>query len=155
MSPVCAVCTHKNVKKINEQLTAGESCRRVASQYGLHYQAVTRHKKNHLPEVLLEGHRVEIVTHADVLLSDLESTKLKALWFLNKAQETEDLKVAGGLISSACKVIELLAELRGQLDRKAEINIILNPEFVQFKQNILSVVNSCPECKKRLLEVLE
>lgn len=155
MCPVCAVCTHKNIKKINEQLTAGESCRRIASQYGLHYQAVTRHKKNHLPEALLEGHKAEAVTHADALLTDLQNTKDTALWFLNEAREAKDLKAAAPLISAACKVIELLAEVRGQIDRKAEINIILNPEFVQFKQNILSVVNSCPECKRRLLEALK
>lgn len=155
MCPVCAVCTHKNIKKINEQLIAGESCRRIASQYGLHYQAVTRHKKNHLPEALLEGHKAEAVTHADTLLMDLQGTKETALWFLNEAKEAKDLKAAASLISSACRVIELLAEIRGQLDRKAEINIILNPEYIQFKQNILSVVNSCPECKKRLLEALK
>lgn len=155
MCPVCTVCTHKDRKKIDEMILQGVSLRNISKQFNLNYQSINRHKKNHLTEALLEGHKAEAVTHADTLLMDLQGTKETALWFLNEAKEAKDLKAAAPLISSACRVIELLAEVRGQIDRKAEINIIMNPEFIQFKQNILSVVNSCPECKKRLLEALK
>jgi hypothetical protein len=154
MAPKCTICHHPEVDAINQDILSGTPIRHMVERYGVSMGSLQRHK-NHIPEALTRAKEAEVVCTADALLTDLQQTKETALWFLNEAREAKDLRAAAPLISSACKVIELLAEVRGQIDRKAEINIILNPEFVQFKQNILSVVNSCPECKRRLLEALK
>ena len=154
MSRKCQICIRDDCSVINAALLSGESNRSIAKRFDIDHNSVQRHRK-HIPEALTRAKEAEVVCTADALLTDLQQTKETALWFLNEAKEAKDLRAAAPLISSACKVIELLAEVRGQIDRKAEINIILNPEFVQFKQNILSVVNSCPECKRRLLEALK
>lgn len=154
MSRKCQICIRDDCSVINAALLSGESNRSIAKRFDIDHNSVQRHRK-HIPEALTRAKEAEVVCTADALLTDLQQTKETALWFLNEAREAKDLRAAAPLISSACKVIELLAEVRGQIDRKAEINIILNPEFVQFKQNILSVVNSCPECKRRLLEALK
>jgi len=154
MSRKCQICIRDDCSVINAALLSGESNRSIAKRFDIDHNSVQRHRK-HIPEALTRAKEAEVVCTADALLTDLQQTKETALWFLNEAREAKDLRAAAPLISAACKVIELLAEVRGQIDRKAEINIILNPEFVQFKQNILSVVNSCPECKRRLLEALK
>jgi hypothetical protein len=55
MSQACSVCTHPDSLDINEALVIeGRSNRAVARQFGLHHDAVRRHRK-HIPELLVRA----------------------------------------------------------------------------------------------------
>jgi hypothetical protein len=55
MTQACSVCTHPVSFDINEALVIeGRSNRAVARQFGLHHEAVRRHRK-HIPELLVRA----------------------------------------------------------------------------------------------------
>lgn len=154
MCPVCAVCTHKNIKKINEQLTAGESCRRIASQYGLHYQAVTRHKKNHLPDTLVKSKDAEIICHADDLLTQ-QNRLLKLSWdianrFISQGDDQGALKA----ISQIRENLKVLLEVEGKINQRNQFNVILSPQFLQIQTILMDELKKYPHIRTRISERL-
>lgn len=52
MSPRCSVCSHPDIADLNAQLVeGGASLRGIARKYLLSEDALSRHRKNHLPKV--------------------------------------------------------------------------------------------------------
>lgn len=126
----------------------------IANSYGLSVTSVRRHKINHLPKELTKATEAEAVTQADNLISDLQGLRKEALTFLDKARKADDLRAAAPLISAACKVIELLAEVRNEIDRSATINVFLNPEFQQIQVIILEELEEYPEVRQKIVDRL-
>lgn len=154
MAMKCTVCGHPSILQINESLISGVPNRRIATQYGLSEASVRRHHDNHIPATIAKAKEAEIVTHADNLLDDLQHLKSKALSLLNQAEAELNFNAAASLIGQARQVIETLAEVRGELNRQQQINILINPEYVQMRSVILRSVQNCPECRKRISEAL-
>ncbi|WP_319578887.1 hypothetical protein [uncultured Methanospirillum sp.] len=136
-------------------IVSGASNRSILAQYStLSLGAIQRHKK-HIPKHLSKAKEVEEITEAGNLLSDLEGLRESALGFLNEAKEAKDLKSAASLINAACKVIETLGEVRGELDRKATVNIIYSPAWIQTRTVILSALEPFPEARVSVAQALQ
>jgi len=151
----CTICNHPARSDIDRMIVSGASNRSVVAQYpDISLGAVQRHKA-HIPAHLAEAKHAEMVTQADNLIGDLQGLRTQALDFLNKAKEAEDLRAAAPLIGAAVKVIETLAEVRGELDRRATINIYQNPHFIQIQSIILSELESYPEIRERIVNRLD
>ncbi|MDX1069334.1 hypothetical protein GOL32_12275 [Sinorhizobium medicae] len=52
MTRNCSVCDHPQREAINSMLVAGRSARDIAAAHGLNYQAIRRHRLNHLPQTI-------------------------------------------------------------------------------------------------------
>jgi len=155
MAQLCKVCTHPELESINKAIVAGVSNRVISVQFNISHNSVQRHRTNHLPEHLALSKQAEEITQADGLVGDLQFLRTVALDFLDQAKQANDTRVAAPLITSACRVIETLAEVRGELDRKQTVNILINPEFVAVRTLIMDAVQDCPLCRKRLSEALK
>ncbi len=155
MAAKCTICNHSDRDAINRLIVSGASNRSILAQYStLSLGAIQRHKK-HIPKHLSKAKEVEEITEAGNLLSDLEGLRESALGFLNEAKEAKDLKSAASLINAACKVIETLGEVRGELDRKATVNIIYSPAWIQTRTVILSALEPFPEARVSVAQALQ
>ncbi|WP_320211610.1 hypothetical protein [Methanospirillum purgamenti] len=155
MAMKCSICHHPEREAIDKAILAGQSNRSIAAQYKVSQTAVQRHKDNHLPEHLATSKKAEQVTKADDLISDLQFLKEKALTFLAKAEQSEDMRSAAPLISAAVKVIETLAEVRGELNRQAVINVTMSPVWVETRTVILAALQPYPEAREAVVLALE
>lgn len=155
MAMKCTICTHPERDAIEKAILAGQSNRSIAAQYKISQTAVQRHKDNHLPEHLAKATAAEQVTKADDLISDLQYLRDKAIMFLDKAEQSDDMRAAAPLISAAVKVIETLAEVRGELNRQAVINVTLSPVWVETRTVILTALQPYPEARQAVALALE
>lgn len=155
MAMKCSICTHPERDGIEKAILAGQSNRAIASQYGMSVTSVRRHRDNHLPEHLAKATAAEQVTKADDLISDLQYLRDKAIMFLDKAEQSDDMRAAAPLISAAVKVIETLAEVRGELNRQAVINVTLSPVWVETRTVILTALQPYPEARQAVALALE
>lgn len=56
MSPRCTVCSHPDIEDLNAQLVeGGASLRGIARKYLLSEDALSRHKKRHLPQAVAQA----------------------------------------------------------------------------------------------------
>jgi len=131
------------------------STRNIAKQYNVSQTAVHRHKTAHVPEHLAKAQEAEEATRADDLISDLQLLKSKALMFLEKAEAADDMRAAAPLIGAAVKVIETLAEVRGELNRQAVINVTMSPVWIETRSVILSALQPYPDAREAVTLALE
>src|SRR5262249_44706212 len=130
MPRVCTVCAHQSRQEIDAALTTGAPYRRIAPQYGLTERSVRRHAADHIPAMLAQAAQAKVVTQAGDLLTQVQTLQAKALDLLAKAEAAGDYRTALAGVREARGTLELLARLRGELDERAVVNVLLAPDWL-------------------------
>jgi hypothetical protein len=55
MANHCRICSHPQLRAINERLINGESMRNISEDFGMAESSVFRHKRDHLPKALMKA----------------------------------------------------------------------------------------------------
>ena len=133
----CTVCSHPEAFTINEAIVGlGEqgklSNRAITRQYDLSKDAVRRHKE-HIPKLLAKALEAEEAASAGDLLQQVRALQTKTLNLLLKAEAAGDLRTALSGIREARGNVELLAKLRGELDERPVVNVLVSPEWLELR----------------------
>ena len=167
----CTICNHPLRVEIDKALVAGATYREIAQRFGVSRDALYRHRKNgHIAEQIAKAAKkkeiqqakevqaailaqeAQEVADAQTILDEVSRLKGRALTILDRA-ETEGTREACMALREVRGIIELLAKVRGELKSDGPtINIIQNPQFVEFKSVVLEVM--CDECRERLIREL-
>ena len=133
------------------------SYRDIARQYSVSKDAVSRHVKEHLPELLAKAHEAEEAARAGELLDEARDLQARTLAILEAAERTRQHRTALSAIREARGNLELLAKLLGELDQRPQINLTLSAEWVRIRAVVLEALGPYSEARSavagRLLEV--
>ena len=151
----CSICHHEHLEEINHALVEGTAFPMLVAKYRVSKDALSRHKANHLPAILVKAQEAQEVAHADDLLEEVRSLQSRALAILNTAEGVGDLRTALGAIREARGNLELLAKLVGQLDERPQIHLHLSPEWLELRTTIVGALEGHQEAKEAVLNVLE
>ncbi len=154
MSRTCTVCSHPSRPAIDKALVGGAAFRHIASQFGTSTTALQRHKADHLPAAVATAHEAESGARADDLLEQLQALRNKAMALLLKAEAAGDYRTALAGIREARACIETLLEVEGELDRRPQVTIVTNPEWVEIRTVILATLQSHPEARQAVVTAL-
>ena len=168
MPRVCTICVHPQRVAIDKALVAGEPYRGIARQFRVSEDALPRHKADHLPRKLALAKDAQETAQADDLLADLRGLRQRAdrLYLvsegiLRRALQAQDLASANAAVRSAISAnreargtLELLAELEGKLERRAQTTIILSPEWPRVYGALLAALQSHPAARIAVAERL-
>jgi hypothetical protein len=153
---ICTICTHDDRKAIDRALVRGESMRGIVARYGtVGRMSLQRHRKEHLPELLAKGYEAERMAEADELLTEVRGLQVRTLLMLQEAEKAGDLRTALAAVREARHNIALLAEIRGELDRRPVINIITHPEYIEARTIIVQALNPYPQARDAVVRALE
>jgi len=156
MPQVCTICTHEDRKEIDRALVRGESMRGIVARYGtVGRMSLQRHRKEHLPELLSKAYAAEEAARAEELLTDVRRLQVKTLLMLQEAERAGDLRTALAAVREARHNIALLAEMRGQLDRRPQINLYTHPEYIEARTLIVQALIPYPEARSAVVRALE
>jgi hypothetical protein len=150
----CTICTDPERDAIDAALVAGEPFRRVAAQYAVTEQAVRRHRKAHLPAALIKAQEAAEAARADDLLVQLRNLTAEAHRIKDRAERTGDYRTALAGIGQLARIIELLARLRGELDERAQIDVLVAPEWLAVRAALMAALASYPEARAAVAEQL-
>jgi hypothetical protein len=148
----CSVCVHDEAHPINVALVQGESNRSIARSYGFSENAVRRHRRQHLPELLVKARDAVEAADAGDLLKELEDIRshLRSLVGLAARDGKYSAAIAGeGVL---LKRVELLAKLRQLLDERPQVNILIAP---QVQQVIVEALRPYPEAGYAVADALD
>jgi len=154
MPRTCTICSHPDRKAIDAALVGREAYRHIAGRFGTSTGALQRHKSEHLPASLVRAREAEEVTQADNLLDQVRSLQKKTLGILDRAEAAGDLRTALAGVREARGCLELLAKLSGELDERAQVNILVAPEWIALRGNILTALETYPEARRAVAEAL-
>lgn len=158
MARPCTVCTHSERLAIDQALLAGElSNRRIASQYDVTERAIRNHKAEHLAERMAEvaerNAEADVRTAIDVR-AQLKAINDETLGILKNARRMGSDLLALQAIDRIHKQIELQAKLIDLINDGTTVNVILSPQWTQFRTTVLNVLQEHPDARKTLAEAL-
>jgi hypothetical protein len=151
----CTVCRHEDRAHIDAALLSGAPFRDIAGRHGLSKSALERHKADHLPVHLAQARAAAEVARADDLLSQVNDLHLRTLNVLGIAETTGELRVALSAISQARGNMELLAKLLGELDDRAQVNVLISPEWLKLRAVIVTALESHPDALRAVVSALK
>jgi hypothetical protein len=127
-------------------LLDGTPATRIATQYGVSDDAITRHRA-HIPAKLAQAQDAQVSAQADDLLLQVKQLRGKAVNLLLKAEQAGDYRTALLGIREARGCLELLAKLQGQIDDRPVINLTISPQWVHLRAVILQTLAPYPEAR--------
>lgn len=154
MPRTCTVCSHQKRSEIDRALIAGLPFRNIAKQFSVSSAALVRHKADHLALRLVKATEAKEVAAADDLLGQLQDLLLRAHEVLDRAAEADDQRTVLMAIREARQTIELLMELKGELDRRAQINLLIAPEWHAMRKAFMDSLRAWPVAKIAAARVL-
>ena len=147
------VCIHSEREKIDKDLIAGLSFRKISRRFKIDKSSLFRHKARHLPVTLIKAEDAREIESSENLWDQIEWLRAKALSISRKAEEREDYRAALAGIRELVRIVELTGKLRGDLSTQP-VNIVVNPQWIELRTKIVTTLEDFPEAKARLAEVL-
>ncbi len=148
----CTVCTHPDNHAIDLDLVKRVAYRTIAHRYCVSTDALKRHLKEHVPEVLVKGREAEETANADDLLTELRSEKADIQRLKGLAEEDEDYRTALLAVDKALKALELQARVAQLIDDSTTVNILIAP---QVQAAIIAALDPYPEARLSVANALE
>jgi hypothetical protein len=144
MARTCSICTHPQRGEIDAALVEGEPYRKIAERWGVSSAALSRHLRTHL--VALLAGRDEVA--ADNLLGQVRDLRRQAQAIKDRAEREGELDTALKGIRELVRIVELLAKLRGDLDERPVVNVLVTPAWVEIQAVLLDTLQAWPEARK-------
>jgi hypothetical protein len=148
----CSICSHEHRDAMEDAFIVGQAKRRIASQHGVTERAVRYHMREHLPALLALARDAERAARADSLLDRLEALQSQTLAILDAS---EDQRTALAAIAQARRNLELIGEIRKELDRTPTLNLELTVEWQEVKAVLVNTLASYPEAQQAVFSALE
>jgi hypothetical protein len=114
-------------------------------------------EKEKIGEEAIEVAKTGMVARLDnaaTFIDQLNEVKRKAAELLDKAETSNDLKTAALYIRELREQLRLAAELEGRLATQPQINVLVNPEWIELKALIISTLKPYPEAYEALIDAL-
>ena len=102
----------------------------------------------------MKAHEAEQAAEADALLMDVRRLQAKTHVMLQEAERSGDLRTALAAVREARSNIALLAEMRGQLDRRPQINLTISPEWLELRAVIVGALEPHPEAREAVVRAI-
>lgn len=141
----CTVCQHAEAHPINIAIVQGESNRSVARSYGFSEQAVRRHRRQHLPELLVKAKEAVDVHQALDVVQQLKAINGASLSILKEARDARESGMALRAVDRVHRQIELQARLLGDIKEGPAVDIHLHPEYLKLEAVIISTLENYPD----------
>ena len=148
MARTCTTCAHPERRAIDRELATGHLVnRRIAARTGLAESSVRRHAANHLPARLVAAAEAEDVAHAIDVVGQLRAINAATLAVLAVARARGDGELALKAVDRVQRQIELQAKLLGELDERSQVNVLVAPEWLLVRSELLSALGPYPEAR--------
>jgi hypothetical protein len=155
MPQACTCCTSEHRRAIDRALVDSSRVNtRIAARFGVQESAVRYHAEHHLPARLVKAHAAAEVAEADDLLGQLVAIKDRAEAIADRAEAAGNLTAALGGLREMRGCVELLAELRHELDRRPVVNVLVLPQWIEARSALLEALAPYPDARVAVAERL-
>jgi len=148
MPRTCTICMHPDREAIDAALVAGEPYRGIAQRYAASPDAVFRHRSDHVTATLVRAADAAEVARADSLLGQLGELRADARRIGGKAEALGELKTALAGVRELVRIVELTAKLVGELDERPVVNVLVAPEWLAVRSELLDALRGYPDARQ-------
>jgi len=155
MARSCTICDHPSCDEINNRLVRGDSIAKIALDFAISEHALRRHKQNHMSKFLEPSYEAKEVAQADSLFDELKGIQLRTTMLLNRAEDKGDIRSCAPLLREMREQIRLMLELEGRLAAQPQINILVNPQWLELRTLIIEALEPFPEAREAVTRVIQ
>lgn len=154
MSRRCTVCLHHKRTEIEREIVSGVPVRWLARHFNLSRQSLYRHRDHHLPQLLVQAKQAQDLTHADDLAQRFEGLIDDAQRIRTLAEKHHDYRAALVGLRDIVRINEILLEVRGELNRNPQVNVMVSSQWLNLRTAILLALEPYPEARRAAAKVL-
>jgi hypothetical protein len=167
MTTVSTIEIHERRAEIELDLARGMSVRKVAEKYKVSKDAAQRHKATipasmkaaAVADMLRPGADIEELYSQESrgLLGNILKQRGRLMRLQDEADDEDDANMVRLLATEIRKNLELSAKLHGQIQQHivtTHVNLLVQPEYLQFRAGILHILRGFPEARAALSEFL-
>jgi len=168
MGRPCSVCGHRNLEEINKRLLDKPNFSALSHTFGVGRKSLKNHLSEHIPKELLKSGDAKEALQADNTFSEYQAAKsrIEALQtrtydLLARAEDAENHNACVGYIREARaqeaelrEQRKLIAELEGKLATQPTINILVNPQWIETRTQILMALDPYPAAKEAVIRAI-
>jgi hypothetical protein len=147
--PKCGMCKHPDHLIYEAKIAGGAfSMRKAGEEMGIDVATVSRHMSRCVPKRVKEIAKPEPVETVMNVINALAEQYAIVKENLERATESGKISDIALMLKEGRKHIELHARLTGQLTGPSnQINLMMNPDFVQLKQTIFNTLDPIERSK--------
>jgi hypothetical protein len=154
------VCDHPKIEEINRRLLHGKTYRTIANDTGLSETALKRHKNgegqkpSHIPTTLARAQAAGEIAQADRLLDEMLKIQSKTFELLDRAEESNAISSWPGFLRELREQVKLMAELEGRLAAQPQINVLINPQWIELRALIIAALEPYPDAREAVVNAI-
>jgi hypothetical protein len=95
------------------------------------------------------------VTKADDLLSQISYYETEARRYKEMAEADGNVDLALKAVDRALKCVEIYAKVRGIINDQPQVNILVNPQWIELKAVIVAALRPYPEALEAVRDALD
>jgi len=127
----------------------------AATIIGCNKSTISRHMGKCVPKKVAEWVKPEAAKEETLnVVNALLESRERILSIYDDARQTGDMRAAIQALQCEVSQLSLMGKLSGQFSDGAQVNILMNPEFVKLKQMLIKTLEPYPEARVRLSERL-
>jgi hypothetical protein len=148
-------------ERIEYDLATGKSIRQLANKYGVHEQALYKHREKlppqlraaYIGQLLAPGVSLEEIktTESEGILKTLASQRARLYIEQDRAIEDENGQLVATLANAIHRNTELVARYLGEMQAhstQTTISVLLLPEYLQLRNALLRALAPFPEARR-------
>ncbi len=151
----CTICAHESRIDIDRALVARTSYRAIACRFDVGRESLRRHAEEHLPETLALAEKAREAARADDLLDQIRALQGVTFRALKRAEAAGDWAVLFRAVREGRLNAETMGKLLGRLDERPQINISMNPQWLELRAVIVSALEPHEAARDAVLRALE
>ncbi len=155
MPRTCSVCGHPKRTGIDGALICRTPYREITRQFGVGKDALSRHLHDHIAPAVAKIREEEEARGALDVVKQLKAINSASLGILMDARNRSDTDTALKAVDRVLKQLELVAKLTGTLDERPQINIAMNPQWLELRAAIILALEPHEAAREAVLRALE
>ena len=156
MTRTCTVCAHPLRHAIDKALVGGSASSEHSGTLGtLDHIRSFGTATTCLPATLVKAQEAEDVRQALDVVQQLRHINSAALRVLQDAKAAGNGDLVLKAVDRVMKQVEVQARLLGDLDDRPQINVLVSPEWLQLRGQILAALAPFPAARVAIAEALQ
>lgn len=144
----CETCRHSQRQEIDLALLAGESLRSIAERTGLSHSSVCRHKRNCLPQDLLQARISKKILDSDFLVAKVSKLIRSVENVLQKAEEADKALLVLAAVRELRPTLELLQKFSTRSETQTQQpDFSVTAELTVIRTAILNALQPFPQAR--------
>jgi len=153
--PRCKACNFPGHEEHDKALLTGKiSDSDYAKIVGCASPSIARHR-GHISEEIAQSAKAQAILTADQLFKSIQDEAAIVRELRDEARDEGNIELALKAVDRALKCIEIYAKVRGLIRDGPQVNILINPQWIELRTLIVKALDPFPEAKVAVVGALE